>query len=840
MGKTEENKKRMSSKSSNRSMVINLAINKVPIEFSLRAHPSIRVNGFTVFSGSDLDNTLMLKDMKMGVLPKHVAKAIAEEVGTSTEKVLEIYADAVSKIETDKVTGDITTGVSKTTHTGTLDPISWFTDGENPTFKPFLCAKDYLTVYPDVISEYSGLIHQFTGKYWLKDAEGTIASNIEKAGTGIIKPRQIQEALESLRNLTRIIDPSKLSLSMEEIMPMPPHSIPIENGILNLLDKTIQPFSPDFYYTEVLPRNYLPGAVPEVFLQFLDKIFTGDPDAALKITQIFEIIGWTLMMNYDIQGAVVLYGQGGEGKSIVHNIIADTIVHTTSISLSELEQDRFKRAELSGSWANLISESSSNIVISDWFKRLTDGTTITAERKNQRPFQFASHAKLILDVNELPVEEGQLRAFYRRVPLIIDFHNMLEEVLNPQEIDKFVRKLKDPAELDQIFSYVVDCYYNPLVSRMKFTGHLNLAEAEAKWQERSNPALSFLQAKHTNGDILNDTEDVKAVLDLTLLSRYITTEKDGTEYLTMVKQDVVNAAQQWAVKRGFPAKTINGGSLGKALVSLGFPNETVNKRINATTFLKAWKNIFIDLRDEIDSIHVTGVTGRETPPSRPQTQSNADENRLCDGGRFLRSVSFSKNKIREEDRENIRHLNSKTLGNTEENPVTGDSGHPSRDRHTTSGAYDSESSADIAQTNIQSETGNDVSSFTLENGSTNMDLKNSPKMRDSEHVAVSTANPLNSGVQSQEYSITEENGRMIIDQLLSLGYHIDPDSGRNIDRKYYKIGVLGLRSLSADMRGKLENIMHQEGFTLSNSGSMGIFWYIRPLIDGTKEGPHVH
>jgi len=745
---------------------INFYVKTSHIEVKLAKTPSIKTDGFIIFDSSDLDNFLLINDLKKGEMPKFICKKLAEEIGSTPEEVSKAYSAAVN---------DATQPLGS----GTLNPDAWFAgEDETKKFVPYDCARDYLRVFPHVVTEYGGLIHQFAGKHWLKDAEALIYTTIEGAGKGVIRPRQIGEAVDSLRNLTRIVDPEKLDVPMEKIFPLPRHHIPISNGILDLVNKTVSPFSPDNFYTETLPRTYIPGVEPQIFIEFLNKIFVGDPNAETKKTQIFETIAWCLMMDYSLQGAVILYGQGGEGKSILHDVVAATIVHTTSISLKELEQDKYKRAELYGSWANLISESSTDIIISEWFKRVTDGTTITAERKNKPPFQFSSHAKLILDVNELPVEEGQLRAFYRRVPLIIDFHNMLEDVLNPHEIDDFVKKLKDPAELDRIFSYVVDNFYGPLVSRMKFTGHLNLAEAEQKWVERSNPALSFLQAKHVNGDILNDTEDVKAVLDLTLLSRYITTEKDGTEYLTMVKQDVVNAAQQWAVKRGFPAKTINGGSLGKALVSLGFPNETVNKRINATTFLKAWKNIFIDLRDEIDSIHVTGVAGPENLPPHPQTQSRIGGFDLCDGSFSISPTCFEKKINIEGERESTCHINSKPLGNSQENTVTADSGHPSHNRHMTTEAQ----------------------SFA----------------------------PTKSGAQSETQPITEKDGKLTIVQLLNLGYHIDPNSGPDINRKFFVIRIAGFSSLSSEMKEKLLFIMAKEHFTMAAGGSHSAA-FARPL-----------
>ena len=502
-----------------------------------------------------------------------------------------------------------------------LTPQNWFLEDEkNPHFIPYNCAMDYLRVFPHVVTEYMGTMHQFTGKYYLKDAEGTIRTNLETAGTGIIKPRDISDAVASLTNLTRIISPDKIDLPMERIMPLPAHTIPIEDGLLNILTKAITPHSSEYYYTEYLPRHYIPGATPEVFLQFLDNLFSGDPDAHLKKTQIFEIIAWTLMNNYDIQGAVILYGQGGEGKSIIHSVIGALILHVTSLTLSELENDKFKRAELYGSWANLISESSSEIITSEWFKRLTDGTIITVDRKNGHPFQMASRAKLILDVNELPNKDDELRAFYRRVIAIIDFPNLLESVLTPTQIWEFVQKMKDPTELDKIFSYTIDNYYGPLISRMKFTGQLSLTDAQKKWEERSNPAKSYIKMKMEAGDIFTDIDAVKEILAGNVQSenRYITHESSGDVYLTMVKADVINDAKNWAISKGFPVKTIHGGTIGSALTSMGFRNESVNKKVSKGTVLKAWKDIYI----HIDKDPVADpVADRGNPPLPPENRS---------------------------------------------------------------------------------------------------------------------------------------------------------------------------------------------------------------------------
>ncbi len=549
-------------------------------------------------------------------------KPAAEKI----EKTRKILEDAIAAepndgnlknyLNTLTVKWEIAENLTPPTAVAALDPDSWFVKSE---FKPHLCATDYLRIYPHVITEYTsgaGTPSQFLGNRWAKDAAGIIKSQLEQYGS--ISPRQISEAIESICNMTRITDPDKMDLPLDLIMPLPDHTIPITDGLFDMRNKTVTPHTPNYFYTESLPRKYINSASPEIFLKFLDVVFTGDPDAEIKKTQIFETMAWTLMRNYSIQGTVIFYGQGGEGKSIIHDVMANLLIHVSTITLAELEKDKFKRAELYGSWANLISESTTEIITSEWFKRVTDGTQITVDRKNGHPFKMHSHAKMIIDTNELPVKENELRAFYRRVIAIIDFPNMLESVLKPEQINDYVTKLKEPDELDRIFSYVVDNYYGPLVQRMKFTAHLSIADAEKKWQERSNPATAYLKVKDAAGEIITDTEDARVTLmemgiDSVKMGRYFNNEDDGEHAIT-IKQDVVSDAVKWATEKGFPAKNINAGTLGKALIQLEYPNMTINKKVGKGIFVKAWRDILI---------HVDGsLTDPRKEPLTQKVQSD--------------------------------------------------------------------------------------------------------------------------------------------------------------------------------------------------------------------------
>jgi len=140
------------------------------------------------------------------------------------------------------------------------------------------------------------------------------------------------------------------------------------------------------------------------------------------------------------------------------------------------------------------------------------------------------------------------------------------------------------------------------------------------------------------------------------------------------------------------------------------PVSNLNQEISQEDFSGVDKFTAVSLKPNVQSENEgnegTGsgqVADRETPPLPPQTPSNTEGNDSSSGGRFQRSVSFSKPNIIKEDRENTRYSISKTLDNAEENQVAVDSGHPLPDRYRTPHADNSESSADIAPSNVQNE-----------------------------------------------------------------------------------------------------------------------------------------
>jgi len=383
------------------------------------------------------------------------------------------------------------------------------------------------------------------------------------------------------------------------------------------------PHNPDFFYVSRIPRRYIPGAKAKVFREFLNLIFDNDPEKETKITQIYEIFSWILSPGYIPHGVAIFLGSGGEGKSIIHRIIEEFIVETSAVTIKELETDKFKRAELYGKYANVVSEAGENLIRSEMFKRVTDGTRILADRKNMHPFYFRSRAKWILDTNMLPPFNDNSSALYRRIIAIIGFNNFLEDILTPEQIDRYVREILTQEELDCLFSEVIDDYYLPFIQRKKFTNQYSLEEAKQNYEKISNPSKAYIEDRIDADAILTDNEETKKYIEENYLPEeyFIAREqKSKREYVTLPKRFLEADAKEWAKREKLPVDLINTTTLGKALEIHGIKNITVKKKINETG-INCYRDIFIkpfNINNYNLNNNIINQNGKKQPAKVPE------------------------------------------------------------------------------------------------------------------------------------------------------------------------------------------------------------------------------
>ncbi len=161
----------------------------------------------------------------------------------------------------------------------------------------------------------------------------------------------------------------------------------------------------------------------------------------------------------------------------------------SSVSLQDLEEDRFKKAELFGKLANLSSDiPSKGLHHIGAFKMLTGGDRITAERKFGHPFQFTNLAKLVFSANRPPkIFNEDTVALWRRF-IIIDFPNAFPDDTADKHL---LNRLTTEAELAGLLNLALKGLRRLLVND-RFSYYKTTEDIAERYTALSDPILSFV------------------------------------------------------------------------------------------------------------------------------------------------------------------------------------------------------------------------------------------------------------------------------------------------------------------------------------------------------------
>ena len=229
-------------------------------------------------------------------------------------------------------------------------------------------------------------------------------------------------------------------------------------------------------FIEVATHTDDPTAQCPAFDRYLDTTLDAD-----VMPLVDEILGYCLIPDTRFEKAVMLTGEGENGKSVFLDTLAALLGtdNVSNVALQDLEENRFRVAELYGKLANTFADLDARALrSSSMFKTLVTGDAITAERKFGQPFSFKPSARLLFSANRVPPSHDRTYAFYRRW-LIIPF----ERSFKGKQADKSLRaKLRQ--ELPGIFNRAVRGLHR-LFANEAFTEPVAVQEA-LKAYVRSN------------------------------------------------------------------------------------------------------------------------------------------------------------------------------------------------------------------------------------------------------------------------------------------------------------------------------------------------------------------
>ncbi len=226
------------------------------------------------------------------------------------------------------------------------------------------------------------------------------------------------------------------------------------NGLLDVSTRVLSPHSPDFLSPVQLPVKFDPNARCPMWDKFIGEVFPGDSEAIA-----WEIPAWLATPDTSIQKAVLLTGDGANGKSTYLRAVLAFIgrQNVAAISLHRLENDRFSVARLVGRLANICPDlPSEDLSSTSTFKAITGGDALMAERKFEESFEFVPFARLIFSANHPPKSQDASSAFFRRwvvVPFERTFHAGDPGTLPRDQLDAM---LADPTELSGVLNKVLE------------------------------------------------------------------------------------------------------------------------------------------------------------------------------------------------------------------------------------------------------------------------------------------------------------------------------------------------------------------------------------------------
>lgn len=263
--------------------------------------------------------------------------------------------------------------------------------------------------------------------------------------------------------------------------------INLKNGRLDWATGDLQPHTPEIFTIAQLPIIYDPTALCPTFDDYRQTTFDKDVWPLIE-----ELLGWCLIPTQRFETAVMLTGEGANGKSVFLDLASALLGedNISNVALQDLEDNRFRAAELYGKLANVFADlDARGLQSSSMFKTLTTGDRITAERKHAHPFTFRSYAKLLFSANKIPTSRDRTHAFYRRW-LIIPFTRTFDgQGANPTP-DKNLRE-KLLLELPGILNRAIHGLER-LATRDAFTQPASVAEAKAAYIRSNDNVRVFV------------------------------------------------------------------------------------------------------------------------------------------------------------------------------------------------------------------------------------------------------------------------------------------------------------------------------------------------------------
>jgi len=271
----------------------------------------------------------------------------------------------------------------------------------------------------------------------------------------------------------------------DDIDQMQGQYINLKNGLFNLETWELEPHNPEYLSIQQIPITFDKNGTCPKIEQFLNQVLTPQ-----DVTLTLEWIGYLLTPDTSHQKALIFYGDGGNGKSVLLDSILKYIGdgNCSNESLHDLEKNNYSVANLYGKLVNVCADLPSKALYeAPKFKQLVGKDKVRGEEKYKNAFYFRNKARLMFSANVLPGGKKDF-AFFRRLMLI----HCPNQFLGDKENKNLINELTTDEEMSGLLNLAL-IHLKQLRENGKFSYTKSVEDVQHEYTMNSDPVAVFLE-----------------------------------------------------------------------------------------------------------------------------------------------------------------------------------------------------------------------------------------------------------------------------------------------------------------------------------------------------------
>lgn len=357
----------------------------------------------------------------------------------------------------------------------------------------------------EIFFDETGFLHNKFGDYLIQNDHITringllyvYRDGVYVEGARFIENKMLQ-LIPDLKAFQRVEVLKYLNVQcLENAEPADARYIAFANGIFDIVNRVLLPFTPDLIITNKIPWNYNPDAYSELLDNTLDKIACGDAEIRSILE---ESIGYSFYRRNELSKSFILTGEGANGKSTFLDLVKD-ILGPSNISALGLEElgERFSISYMNGKLANIGDDIADDFLQGRElanFKKIVSGNLIKAEVKNKvvsDEDNIKPTVKIFFSTNSMPRTKSKgFQALLRRL-VKIPFNAKFSK--EDPDYDPFISwKLKAEDVMEYGIILGLQGLYRVLENN-DFTQSEIVENELREYEVENNPILPFLEER---------------------------------------------------------------------------------------------------------------------------------------------------------------------------------------------------------------------------------------------------------------------------------------------------------------------------------------------------------